>query len=97
MAAIDQIEDEVTCDVVIGEQALLKEFERELGALRARTVTFDDRQTAGALKVHDEIKQLLDSIKHELDLRDELIAKYAARDEGPEASDVYSPAHPYAA
>lgn len=82
MAAIDRIEDEVTCDVVIGEQALLRDFEQELDALRSRTVTFDDKQIAGALKVHDEIKQLLDSIKNELDLRDDLIAKYELRKDG---------------
>lgn len=97
MAAIDRIDDEVTCDVVMGEQALLKDFKRELDALRSRTVTFDDKQIAGALKVHDEIKQLLDSIKGELDLRDDLIAKYDARGEGPEAGDLYSASHPYAA
>ena len=58
----------------------------------------DDRQIAGALKVHDEIDQLLASIKDELDLRDDLIAKYELRkDGGREAGDVYSPAHLYAA
>ena len=99
MSAIRRIEDGTTCNTtVLGEQVRLKALKRKMKAYRERTKEFDKDEIAGALASHDEINQLLDGIRYELEYRDKLIAKYEQRkDGGREFEDVYSPSQPYAA